>query len=427
VSRESAEEVVEFLVGLFDHGDPHAGKETEPKVRDLVDAGVARIRTDLVSQPLVQARLLTAMGRVYGALSDFPTARTLLDEALALRTEKLGVEHPDVADTLFSLGELGTLDHAYDDGYERLQQAHRIRRAALDESDQRITEVLDAMASNRFYAPDYELAATYFREVLSRQIDAHGPDSDEALQAQSNLGLTLRELNQLDEAGSLLMATLETQRRVLGDDVQTAFTLDHLAHVRFAQGKPLDAEAFEKQRVDMLRRILHESHPTLTHALGNYAFLVKYNHGVERAEPILSEVLAHRRRSLGDESEGVADALNALARARKEMGDHEEAIDLFSEALRIRRKLFGDSDRSVGRSEEQLGDALATANRLDEAETHLLESYRVFTSMDEPSPGPVDAVITSLIELYESQGRTAEAKAWRDKRDARGLDGMSSR
>ncbi|MHC5112272.1 MAG: protein kinase domain-containing protein [Planctomycetota bacterium] len=413
-ARRSAEGVVDFMINLFEQGDPHAGAQSEPTVREIVDTGAARIRADLADQPLVQARLMTALGKVYVKLSNFDDAGTFLEDALSIRTAQLGDEHLEVAESRLQLGELAGARHDFDVGYRELQEVLRIRRIHLDESDPLVTQAIESMAVNRFYASDFETALTHFNEVLIRKRDNLGPDHREVFQTQSNLGLSLKHLGKLNEADSALRATLEAQQRVLGDHVETAFTLDHLAHLRFAQGKPLEAEAFEKERVDMLRRVLHDSHPTLTHALGNYAFLVKHNHGIERAEPLFREVLDKRRQSLGDESLGVANALTALATARMELGDHREAADLFAEALQIRIKLLGETDAPTCQSTKKLAAAWQASGHFEKAEALLLERYSLLLEAQPPDQSLLDKVSTWIDELYEAWGRPEEKARWRN-------------
>jgi len=420
-AHRAAEEVNDFLVSLFERGDPHKDGATEPSVREIVDAGAERIRDELGDEPLVQARLMTTLGSVYGKLSDFVRARALLEEGLSIRRDLLGENHLEVAESLVALADLCEWSHDFDEGREYLRRALDIRRRHLSEQDEAVADVIEALGRNRFYAEDYSAAVDRFREVLSTRREAHGPDSAEVTQAQSDLAIALKFLGQLDEAESILRETLATELRVLGDHMQTSFTLDNLAHVMFGRGDPIEAERLEKQRVDMLERILHENHPTLTHALGNYAFLVNRNHGPAEAEPIWRDVLERRRASLGNVSDPVAQALTELARTEMALSKPDEAIAHFSESLRIRREVFGTMSADVGNSTLNLGKAYHQLKQFERAEPLLLESYDVFTSEKVSDSARAANVAKLLAELYADWNRAADAELWRRRAD-RGSD-----
>ena len=70
-----------------------------PTVRELIERG-ERHADRLADQPLVQARMLDVIGRVYHRLGDYERALVLLRQALAIRRGRLGEEHADVATSL---------------------------------------------------------------------------------------------------------------------------------------------------------------------------------------------------------------------------------------------------------------------------------------------------------------------------------------
>ncbi len=224
-SRESTEKVVDFLVSLFEHGDPHAEVKSIPSVREIVDAGAAHVRADLADQPRVQARLMTTLGIVYAHLSEHALARSLLDEAMALRKKELGDNHPEIVDTLHALGDLCIDLGRFEDGYAFLERALRIRESHFNALHPLVIETISKLGANRFYARDFARAEVHYRESLSRKNETYGPEDAEVIMAQANLGQTLRHLGKLDEAEQLLRKTLETSIRVFGDSTITALKL----------------------------------------------------------------------------------------------------------------------------------------------------------------------------------------------------------
>jgi serine/threonine-protein kinase len=84
VEAAKAQQVGEYLIGLFEAGDPFGGGAGEMDLPTLLDNGVERARR-LDAQPLVQSQMLDVLGRVYSRLSDYERAEELLLRALETR------------------------------------------------------------------------------------------------------------------------------------------------------------------------------------------------------------------------------------------------------------------------------------------------------------------------------------------------------
>ncbi|MEE8536601.1 MAG: serine/threonine-protein kinase, partial [Acidobacteriota bacterium] len=72
--RDRAEEVIEFLVALFETPDPKVSKGNTVTARELLETGAARVEADLKEQPEVQADMMTVMSRVYRSLGLYDPA-----------------------------------------------------------------------------------------------------------------------------------------------------------------------------------------------------------------------------------------------------------------------------------------------------------------------------------------------------------------
>jgi serine/threonine protein kinase len=104
--RETAEQVSEFLVGLFEVSDPSEARGNSITAREILDKGAEKIENELASQPLVQGRLMGTIGKVYRNLGLYEQACPLLEQAFARRRELRGDDHPE---TLRSVNDLAIL------------------------------------------------------------------------------------------------------------------------------------------------------------------------------------------------------------------------------------------------------------------------------------------------------------------------------
>ena len=103
---ETARQVSDFLVQMFEVSDPSEGKGRTITAREVLDEGAKRVEIELKDQPLVQARLMSTIGRVYTELALYDDAEALLRKALDLREESLRASDPILADSLHDLGNL---------------------------------------------------------------------------------------------------------------------------------------------------------------------------------------------------------------------------------------------------------------------------------------------------------------------------------
>jgi tetratricopeptide (TPR) repeat protein/predicted Ser/Thr protein kinase len=414
-ARVSAEQVSQFLEQLFQQANPGASTTKEPTVRDLLEAGVQKLESELADQPLVRARLATVMGNVYVKLNDFPKARSLLGAAVETRRKELGSDHPDLAESLEKLASAckssGDHDEAHKWGLESLQ----ICEKHFGVPHERVAAALEELGSARYYAGDFTTALEYIQRSLEMSRTLFGEESEQVARALVNLGHVLTRQQRLDEAGQAFQSSLEIRRRLLGDHESVGLALDGLANFEFARGNPKRAEEYVAEEVEMYRRLYHGQHPRLAWGLNNLAFLVNENRGPEAAEPLYRDALAIRRAAYGPQHGEIAASLNDLAVTLADQKKFEEAIELHREALEMRRSLLGNERVVVAGSLQGLGEALRRAGRLEEAEPVLLEAHALFVRLRGESHGLTVVTVNSLVRLYEELDRPDDAAVWRAK------------
>ncbi len=81
-NASEANEVTDFLVGVFAISDPDESHGEAVTAREILDRGAERIELELADRPETQARLLGIMGEVYTRLGLYDRALPLLEQAL---------------------------------------------------------------------------------------------------------------------------------------------------------------------------------------------------------------------------------------------------------------------------------------------------------------------------------------------------------
>jgi non-specific serine/threonine protein kinase/serine/threonine-protein kinase len=104
VAREeakTAQQVSEFLTGLFGASDPNARSSTT--LRELLDRAAAKIEPSLKDQPRVQSNLYSTLSHVYGSLGANAEAVALAEKSVAI-ADSLKEETLETADALLTMG-----------------------------------------------------------------------------------------------------------------------------------------------------------------------------------------------------------------------------------------------------------------------------------------------------------------------------------
>ena len=341
-ARREAEQVSDFLVGLFSVSDPGTARGRTVTARELLDAGAQRIGRDLAGQPLAQSRLMASIGRVYRQLGLYDEARPLLEEALAIRRARFGDNSPEI---VASLDHLANLYH--DQGRFGLAEplylrALEIREAELGPEHPNVAASLNNLAFLYRARGDNERAEPLLRRALDLYRQHHeGPHPDVA-RALNNLGDLERARGRLPEAVVLLEEALEVQRRLLGNShPEVAVALNNLAMTRFQQGELVEAEGLYHQMLTLLETVLGPEHPNVATALNNLAELHRARGGFAAAEPFYLRAAAIQESSLGVGHPSLAVTLDNLAQLQAARGEWNIARKTFDRAIAIQEQSLG--------------------------------------------------------------------------------------
>jgi serine/threonine protein kinase/tetratricopeptide (TPR) repeat protein len=291
---ETARQVSEFLVGIFEVSDPFGTRENTVTVRELLDAGAARIEQELSDHPLVKARMMNTMGRVYMTLKLYDEADRLLVDALEIRERERGPRHVEVAESLENLGWL-RYNQGQPDG-----------------------------------ARDYgERALALYRELV-------GPDHIDTARSSHLLGVAMAHFGEPEEGEPLLFAALAVYERELGPDHQrVAWCLNDLGVSSFWKSNWTEARTYFERALSIKERTLGQDHPDVAIGLNNIAYTLLQSGEYAEARPIAQRALDIVVRTLGLEHGVTANFLQSLGELMLRAGDLEEARDTLERARQI--------------------------------------------------------------------------------------------
>jgi non-specific serine/threonine protein kinase/serine/threonine-protein kinase len=375
----TAEQVSDFLVGLFRVSDPIEARGREITAREILDQGAEKISRELQDQPLVRARLMATIAEVYGYLGVRDTGRELAQEALRIRREKLGNDHPAVADSLMTLAGATSLSEDLETTRSLFEQAIEIYERSVSPNDLRIAEGLAMLAmilgaegrgeemlpllervlaieesalspenpgewASLAAAAESSLGLDWFRPLLEREIEIRerklGPDHPTLVNCLWSLGLVLSQQHEYLEARRVLERSLELSERVQGRDHPDQFAiLSILGSLTVQIGDLERARVLFERSLALNDRLLGPDHFKTAISRFQLGSLLSLFGEYETAESHLERALAIFEESTIDSN--TAATMLALAHLRYKTGDLEQAQDLAERGMSIFERVFG--------------------------------------------------------------------------------------
>lgn len=290
-ARLETEQVVVFLTDLFRSSDPYSPAATtaatELSARELLDRSAQRLDQTLVDQPLVRARLLSELGRIYRLLGLLDQAEPLLRESLQLRESTPGARPADLAASRLSLGR------------------HELQRGNFDEAAQHI-----------------EHAVSEYRRL------EHRAGLASALEARGNL-------EQKQGQGAAIETLSESLNlwQQLGNVEREAAVRLFLANALSTNRRIPEAREHREKALELIETQVGPTHPAVANALVGIADLHTIERAPSLAVPLLERALVIYESAFGPDDHRVATVANNLGVAYSGLGNKEMARTFFERAL----------------------------------------------------------------------------------------------
>jgi DNA-binding CsgD family transcriptional regulator/tetratricopeptide (TPR) repeat protein len=235
-----------------------------------------------------RAKALFVAGFLTRSLDNFPAARALFEESLAIG-RALGDKRA-IIDALYGLADLAISLYDFEQGMALFEESLALARELGDAVD--ISDSLALLGSLRYWQGDYQQAETILAEILAL-------------------------------------------RRAAGDTVGIAWALQARGWGAQRQGDFGRATRFFAEALDMFRDLGDRT--SVASVLGAMGWTARYQGEFARAMALIEESLAIRR-SLGDR-ESCAYNLHDLGYVAYDQGKHAQAAAYFEESLTLFHEL----------------------------------------------------------------------------------------
>jgi len=379
--RETAQEVSQFMGGVFEDANPLAltGRMFGVQKRgqgaltalEVVDRAAAKLKTDLLDKPGIRAALLERIGNVYLDLGRTQDAGKLLNEAMELRRKFYGVDNAAVASSWHSLGmfhlNIGELEQAGKD----FEQALAMRRKHLGNKHPQVADTLFYLGGQRAFICENAQAERLLLECLAIRRSTPDTTSRDLAVVLLILGQVYFLNNEPAKALPILREAAALMDQIHGtNDLSAIVGLFINAQLAEKLGNPKLARSLYEAADVKTSKLLGDDHPILNYSRGQFADFLHNQGDHEAAAKVLRGVVASYRKTFGPDSLLVAYKLLDLARAERGLNRLEAAETAAREAVRIHRKQKSSAMRTMSNHSEclhVLGAMLFNRGEFDEA------------------------------------------------------------
>jgi len=420
----------------------------------ILRPSVGVIDDRFADQPLVAATLRQTIAIVYSSHGLFEAAAPLLEQALRVRRELLGPDHPDSLASLHSAALLQmSLRHAAEAEALGKEEIERRRRVSGDDDVHTLKAMSFVAGMLQAQGRPAEAEPLCIAAVSGLRGFA-GEHEDALIEALSTCGRVLLDLGRGEEGEPLMKEMLARSREHFGNEhPNTIFAINGLGNFYFKQERLAEDEPYSREALELARRVWGNHHPHTIVSVWNLAFLLRTMGKPAEAEPHYLELVELRRLVLGEDHYDTLEAMRYLALAwidtgRPEQGEallrdvlekcertrgledeytiaialgvahaligqkrFDEVAPLAIEIRATARRALGENHLHNYRAMSALGQAMLEMGRLDEAEPLLLETVSAFAKLMAENRSATVNARTNLGRVYIGQSRFAEAEA----------------
>jgi serine/threonine protein kinase len=452
-----AKAVVDFQQHMLSAVNPgNSGRDV--KVADVLDQAAGDIAQSYKGQPDVEVAVRGTMGETYRTLGLFPESEAQLERALAMSREQIGADSIATYTTMIALGRLRTSQGRLTEADELLAAAIAGLTQQLGSEDRATLDGFSEWGGMKRIAGDYDTAQDLYQRASDGLQKVLGPENDETLVARTGLAQVLQQRGHLAEAEKIYRDVLEIRERTLRPNHPgILLTKLNLANVAYMLGRPSesadlarDVLAFQEKQLgpnhadtlttksclsvyltalgkraeslQMDREVLEArllvlgpDHPDTLRAKGNLVVSLSNSGDNASAERLAREAFEGRMRVLGPRNPDtissaavMASVLDALKRFAESQPYHEQAVTSATEVL-------GEGHWTTALFRYQWGESLYCLDRLEQAESLLLDSYETLSGMFGPGDERAKRVAGDLMRLYGKWHQPEQAQEWRAK------------
>lgn len=358
---------------------------------------------------LERSAALFDMGVMAQKLKTPSLALQRFQQSLKIRILKLG-ESPTVISTLLKIGNLHRDIGELDEAANYVNKALELTERVYGESDERVGDVLFAVADIKFNMNDNVEALAMFGECLEFRRKQHSRPHPDVASTLEGLGQVHMKNGTYDKSYQCLVEALDIRQKTMEPDhPDIANTFHLIGQVARKGGDCERALHFLLDSLHIRKTLQDQGDTVLTLAeIGHVHRQLRDDVSALGCYEKCVEILMD---SYGTSNARLVDVYLPLGHVKKQQGVMDEAKECYESALKIAKKELGDDNIKTGAAFRSLGLLQFESQNYDEA----LEYLGTFVKIQESNKvkNTPDYILGLLligdINLYN--GRTDEASS----------------
>jgi non-specific serine/threonine protein kinase/serine/threonine-protein kinase len=343
------------------------GVARDVSVAEMMRWATERIETAFAGKPELEALVRETIGTTFFNLGLFEDARSQLEISLAIRTDRLGRDHPA---TLRSLVQLGNLLRMADEP----ARAEQVLRPALEGLRRTVgAEHRDTLCCASVLAASLCLQGKpgegdrLFEETLATQRRVLGPEDRLTLWTLCDWSFDLARRSATRRGEELASEAYETACRVLDpEDYITAYAESCLGFFLGWRGEHAKALQLLRSAYESRRRFLGEGHPRTCGLKHFIADNLRGEATVEERIRLWNEAASCLRGNLGEQHYWTVVVLRFYSSFLADSRRYEELESLLRDTLERRRSALGDAHPTTLEATRSMAFYLIVRGRRDE-------------------------------------------------------------
>jgi tetratricopeptide (TPR) repeat protein len=344
------------------------------------------------------------------AQGKYPQALALADKALDICKKVLGEQHPDtargynnVAAGLTAQGQHTRALPLYKKALARIRKVLGDNHPITARTYNSVAACLDAQGKYAQAYPLHEKALAIFKKVF-------GEHHLETAAGYNFLASSLDDLGKPAQALPLYEKALTIRRRVLGErHSATATSYNNVAYCLQRQGQPAQAQPLYEKALAIYKAVLSENHPSTATCYNNLAICLKAQGHLAQALPLYEKALAICKKVLGEQHDHTAQSYNNLALCLHHQGKLAQAQLLYEKALAICKRVLDERHPLTAACYDNLASCLYAQGKYAQAQLHAEKASAIFKKvLGEQHPDTSTSYNMVAVALY-AQGKHAQA------------------
>ncbi|TVR19195.1 MAG: serine/threonine protein kinase [Balneolaceae bacterium] len=199
---KKAEEVTQFLMGLFDDANPVEQNDIEVSASSILELGINRI--DTVQDPEIRHQLFMVMGNAFHKLSEYENSLNAFNHALKESKEFFGSDHINTADVYYAIGNVEVTFFNWHLAVPPLRSAFEIYEEQLAEDNLKLIRTMSRLGRSLYNFGERDLGIIFSEKAYQQISEEMLPET--SLEIMDDYAIYLMNNEQIEDGIEVLHA-----------------------------------------------------------------------------------------------------------------------------------------------------------------------------------------------------------------------------